>query len=386
MSLAGALERAATALEREADQIRPANGDPARLRRELAPEAGGRVLSWLLAHEPEAAEELAEAWSEDPEGVPHLLAVSEEELPKAARKAFRRLLHRLRGRGVMVPVEAPVPVVATLRPLDDALEAALVSPLDPSGARIGYLVEPNPGGGARIFELILDGGRGILECSVYTAGRSGARKFLREALAREGFPALPVTSDSLRRLVAEAAQAHPADRPLPRAFSEWRSRLTQAAADARTPGELAREALGSEGGSLPRALELVRERQVGPWPPPEGVLRPLVERLQALAEGKIVVSGTQKRERIDAILGEALQGFYDPATASRMAARFEETAYVLWKQGHEEDARACLAAARSFGDTAGGENVVARALLEVALAPLLEPLREEEDSSLILKP
>jgi hypothetical protein len=385
VSLAAALERAASALEAEADRIRPANGDPGRLRRELAPEAGGRVLGWLLSHEPAAGEELAQAWAEDPQGSAHLLAVPERDLPKAGRKALRRVLHQLRGRGVAVPEPAPPPLVATLPPLEDALEAALVSPLDPSGARMAYLVEANPGGGARIFEIIFDSGRGILECSVYTTGRSGARKFLREAQARS-FPALPVPPDSLRRLLASAAEAQPADQAPPRAFSEWRTRLTRSPEGTAAPGDLAREALGGEGGSLARALELVRERQAGPWPPPEAALRPVVQRLQELAEGRIVVSGAQRRERIDAILREALVAFYDAAASARMAGRFEETAFVYWKQGREEDARACLAAARSFGDTAGDENAVARALLEVALAPLLDRLREEEDSSLIIKP
>jgi hypothetical protein len=386
VSLAAALERAACALEPDAERIRPANGDPARLRRDLPPEAGGRVLAWLLAHEPEAGEELAEAWSEDPEGVPHLLAVSEAALPKAARKALRRVMHRLRGRGVSIPEAAPPPVVVTLPPSDDALDVALLSPLDPSGARIAYLVESHPGGGARIFELILDPSRGVLECSVYTAGRSGARKFLREAEARKGFPGIAVAPDSLRRLVARCAEAQASDRPLPRTFVEWRTRLTQTPPEAGTPGELARKALGSEGGGLPRALELVREGQLGPWPPQEAPLRALVERLQELAGGRIVVSPGQKRERIDALLSEVLSELYQPPEGERMAGRFEEMAFVLWKQGREEDARACLAAARSFGDTPGGENAVARALIEVALAPLLDRLREEEDSSLIVKP
>ncbi len=385
MSLAVALERAATALEADADRIRPANGDPGRLRRELAPEAGGRVLGWLLAYELEAGEELAAAWAEEPEGKAHLLAVSEQDLPKAGRKALRRVLHRLRGRGVALPEPAPAPMVATLPPLEDGLEAALISPLDPSGARMAYLVEANPGGGARIFEIILDTGRGILDCAVYTTGRSGARKFLREAQARS-FPALPVPPDSLRRLLATAAQAQPPDQPPPRTFLEWRTRLTRSPEGTPTPGDLAREALGSEGGSLARALELVRERQVGPWPPAEAALRSVVERLQELAEGKIVVSGEQRRERIGAVLGQALLAFYDPAAAARMAGRFEEMAFVFWKQDREEDARACLAAALSFSDTEAGENAVARALLEVALAPLLDRLREEEDSSLIVKP
>jgi hypothetical protein len=385
MSLAAALERAATALEQEADRIRPANGDPGRLRRALEPEAAGRVLGWLLAHEPTAGEELAQAWAEDPEGATHLLAVAEPELPKAGRKALRRALHRLRGRGVAVPEPAPLPVVATLAPLEDVLEAALLSPLDPSGARMAYLIEANPGGGARIFEIIFDAGRGILDCALYTAGRSGARKFLREAQERS-FPALATPADSLRRLLAEAAEAQAADQPLPRTFIEWRTRLTRSPEGTVTPGRLAREALGPEGGSLVRARELVEKRELGPWPPSEAALRPVVERLQELAGSRIVVSGSQRREQVDAALGEAVGALFEGAAASRMAGRFEEAAFIYWRQGRDEDARACLAAARSFGDTTAGENAVARALLEVALAPLLDRLREEEDSSLIVKP
>ncbi len=383
MSLAAALEHAATALPDQADPIRSANGDPGRLRRALAPDAAARVLGWLLAADVEAGEELAAAWAEDPEAAEHLLATASEDLPKAARKALRRVLHRLRGRGIAVPEPRPEPVVATLPALDEALDAALVTPLDPSGARMAYLVESNPSGGARLFEILFDPERGILDCAVYTTGRSGARKFLREAQGRR-FPALPVPPDALRRLLAAAAGAQ-GTHPLPRSFTEWRTRLTRSAEGAKTPGEIAREALGAEEGSLARALELVRAREIGPWPPDEQELRAVAERLQALAEGRIVVSGTQRREQIDAILGEAVAEIHSGPRPARLASRFEEAAFVYWKQGREDDARACLAAARSIGDTAGG-GAVARALLEAALAPLLDRLREEEDSSLIVKP
>lgn len=383
MSLAAALEHAASALPDQADRIRSANGDPERLRRALSPQLAGRVLGWLLATETEAGEELAVAWAEDPDAAAHLLAASSEDLPKAARKALRRVLHRLRGRGIAVPESPPEPVVATLRASDDALDAALVTPLDPSGARVGYLVESSPGGGARLFEIIFDSGRGILECNVYTTGRSAARKFLREAQSQR-VPAIPVPAASLRRLLVLASTAQ-GSRPLPRGFTEWRTRLTRAAEDAKTPGELAREALGDGGGSIARALELVRGHEIGPWPPEEASLRAVAERLQALAEGRIVVSGAQRREQVDAILGETLAGLYAGGEGPAMVARFEEAAFVYWKQGRDDDARACLAGARSFGDTAGG-GVLGAALLEVALAPLLERLREEEDSSLIVKP
>lgn len=386
MSLAMALEKAASALDPESERIRDANGDPGRLRRSLDAAQGARVLGWLLAHEPDAGEDLADAWAEEPEGIAYVLGVEEKDLPKDGRKRLRRVQHRLRGRGIAVPRPEPAPVTATLKPADDVLEAALISPLDPSGARLSYLVEPNPAGGTRIFELIFDSGRGLLECSVYTAGRGGARRFLKEAGGRQGAAAIPLAPDSLRKLLARAAEVHPPERPLPRGFSEWRGHLTAAAPGAKTPGELVREALGSEGGSVARAVALIRSREIGPWPPPEGPLRSLAERLQGLAEAKLVVSGAQKQQQIDAALNASLEEILDAAGVARTVSRFEETAYVFWKQGREDDARACLAAAGSMGDTGGGDPVAARALLEATIGPLLDRLREEEDSSLIVKP
>ena len=64
MSLPESLERAATELVDLADQIRPANGDPHRLLEELKPDEASDVLVWVLANQPESAEELVEAWGE----------------------------------------------------------------------------------------------------------------------------------------------------------------------------------------------------------------------------------------------------------------------------------------------------------------------------------
>ena len=108
VGLPEALERAASALPADADAIRPANGDPARLLELLDAEAAARVLRWLLTNEPADGAELAGAWAEDPEaGLAALLRVTEERLPKAGRKALRRAHHRLRSRGVELPEAEP---------------------------------------------------------------------------------------------------------------------------------------------------------------------------------------------------------------------------------------------------------------------------------------
>src|SRR5687768_16656486 len=118
IGLPEALERAASALPRAADAIRPANGDPGQLAQGLGREQSGAVLAWLLEHEPAAGEELALAWAEDPDTAEPVLSLAPAALPKRAQKSLRRVHHRLRSRGVAVPEAPPAATVATLAPLD----------------------------------------------------------------------------------------------------------------------------------------------------------------------------------------------------------------------------------------------------------------------------
>ena len=75
MSLPEALERAAMALTKDADSIRPANGDPHQLLSTLDSAGAVRVLNWMLVNEPDAGEELVVGWCEDERGIEPLQAV-----------------------------------------------------------------------------------------------------------------------------------------------------------------------------------------------------------------------------------------------------------------------------------------------------------------------
>jgi len=381
VGLPEALERAASSLAADADAIRPANGDPGALLAELSPEAAARVLRWLLENEPEDGAELADEWSEEPDrGAAVVLSLDEAALPKAGRKALRRIRHRLRSRGVEVPEPAPAPTVATLPPVEESIDEAVMSPLDPRGHRAVFLVTSHPSGGARVFELVLDEVEGVLDCRVYSAGRSKVRQFLKE-FEGQG-TAVGAPSDSVRAFISRVAEAQSARRPAPRIFSEWRSDLTRAAEGTPTPGELARAELGApdDRASRDRALALVRESKVGPWPPAGEVLQELARKLDELAEGTVIVSPAARREQAEGVLGDALPEIYAEPHGERTAARFEEAAYVLWKDGAADDARACLAAAVAFRSEAPADNPLARALLEVVLEPALRKLEESADA------
>ena len=388
MSLARALEAAASALPEHEDAIRPANGDPERLLAALAPPAATAVLAWLLEQSPDDGEQLALAWADLEAGAAALRGLEEGKLGKAGRKALRRAQHRLRSRGVELGTAPIAARVATLPKLDDEIDVALVSPPDPSGAQLVVVVESSPSGGTRIFQSAVDLERGILEFRVLQANRSQARRLLRELDANAALAATEAPRASVAALLARAAEVQPADRALPQAFGEWRNRVARAPEGASTPGALARA--GVDASPTPSLLREVAEAVAagayGPWPPDFEVLHALAEKVRDTAKSRLLLDDQQRRAQVDAAIGDALETRYAPPAAERTAARFEEFAYSAWKRGRTEDAQRCVAAARAFREQPPRDNPVARALLERALQPLLDALRDEEASSLVVRP
>jgi len=392
VSLADALERAAGALPAQADAIRPANGDAHRLLESTDPAGAAAVLAWLLDKESAESHELLEVWLDEPAGQEAILALDEKALSKPGRKALRRARHQLKSRGVDVKEAPPEPVVARLPSLDDSLSGALVTAFDPRGGRMVYIAEQSPSGGARLFELALDDERGLLQVEVYSAGRSKVRGFLREIAGRGELMGCEVSPEAARALVARAEAVHPQDRPHPKGYGEWRSHLTGAPDGTALPGDEAAAALGEEHtpDRLAAAVALVRERRIGPWPPGGDLLERTAEKIRAGAESGLILAGGRRREQSDAALDEAIAEAYDEPGARLAAFRLREAAFVFWKNGDEDAARACLAAAAAFMDGAA-ENPVARAMFEVLFEGLIESLEqdaqtEEDAGSLIVKP
>jgi len=383
VSLPDALEAAAGAMPGDAEAIRPANGDPLRLLEGLGDVAAPRVLHWLLEHRTKDAQELAEAWAEAQAGVRALQACSLEGLPKAGRKLLRRLHHRLRSQGVALREPVPTPTVATLPRLEEELSGAWLSPLDPSGARLAYLLEDNPSGGARVFEVVFNDDQGILGFEVYAAPRGRARRFLKELAGRDRAVASEAPVEAVHALLARACAHQRPDRGAPRTFGEWRSHLTRAPQETPLPGTLAREALGGtpDPAALERAVGLVEAGRVGPWPPEREALLAVFERIRTALDSPVIVSGETRREQLDDLLADAVEEVFDAPGCALAAHRLRESAYGFWKQDDLEAARACLAGAAALEKGPARENPLARKLLELPLRPALTALEVAEEGT-----
>jgi hypothetical protein len=389
MSLATALDAAASALPQDEELIRPANGDALRVLAAATPEAAQRVLAWMLSERPDDADELVAEWLGEERGQRALLGLREDALSKPGRKALRRWLHRLRSAGAAVPQPAPPPpATATLAKVEEDVAGAYLSSIDASGTRMAYFLEPHPSGGARVFEVVFDDARGIGGFRILQAARGNALRFLKN-LAREnqgGAEELPI--ESVRAAVAFAAQRQAQDRPAPRGFAEWRARVAAAPDRTKLPGEIAEAALGAGvvADDLRAAVKLVEEGKLGPWPPLREQVLPILERVRGDLASPLVVSGATRAARLEDRLGEALREVYAGDASTVAAHRCRESAFSFWRSGDAAAARACLAAARAFASGPPEENAVARALLERVLRPAFEALAREAEAGGAPKP
>lgn len=388
MSLPESLERAANDLVDLADQIRPANGDPHRLLEELKPDQASDVLCWILANEAESAEELVEAWGEWEKGAEVLLAVSDESLSdrgvsKAGRKILRRAHHRLRSRGIEVKTEAR-PAVPKRRPIavEDAFEAAFLSSPDFRGARVGYLANRHPAGGARLFEVRFDEARGILDFKVYNAGRSKVRGFLRSLSSAQAQRLFDVPRNALCALVRRASLAQPADRPLPAGFMEWRGRVfPESLDDESTPGGLVRAELGdlpTSEAALEDVLPLIVDGTVGPWPPATSWVSGWMD------EGREKVAGLEGETResaIEAWRDSVAEALTEEDDRGLLARHLEELAWVHRQTHGKTEAANLIAVADAMLANQAVHLRIAGARVDSLFAPFLGELRIAVDES-----
>ena len=378
MSLPESLERAASELSDLADQIRPANGDPRRLLDLLRPSDAARVLAWILANDEAAAAELLEAWGELAEGTAVLVAVPESEVPKAGRKLLRRALHRLRAQGVAIAepdTRAQVPAPRRVTAANDRWQAAHLSAPDFRGTRMGYLVDSHPAGGARLFEIRFDPARGILDFKLYNAGRSKVRGFLKSLVAGTNRRLFEVDHEALCSLVRRASLVQPADRALPTFFVEWRSRLfSESVEKEATPGERAREALGSAAdpaSSRVAVEEAIRSARIGPWPPATAWVGERMDRAQkSIGELAGDARASAIAAWVEVVAGE-LAGETNPAG---LAEQLAEWAWIEWQREDPDRARALLAVSTELMGAKGAN--VNRALAGVRVEALFGPFLE----------
>jgi len=108
--------------------------------------------------------------------------------------------------------------------------------------------------------------------------------------------------------------------------------------------------------------------------PDHPALHDAAAKISDLGKSELVVSAAARSEQVEGIVDAALDPIFDATAVAHAGARFEETAYVLWKRDEGADARACLAAAAALRAGGAEGRRVTRALLQALLEPVIEAL------------
>jgi hypothetical protein len=183
--------------------------------------------------------------------------------------------------------------------------------------------------------------------------------------------------------VRRASRRQPADRPLPTAFVEWRSRLFGEALEKEpTPGDLARAALGpaeDATAALESVAALIADGQIGPWPPSTGWVGDRMQKGREAVEG---LEGDARASAIDDWLEKLCRALYEQSDPALLAQHLDEFAWVRWQTDQMEAARALLAASDAQASGEGAALALARARVDGLFGPFLAELRVVESSPL----
>jgi hypothetical protein len=121
-------------------------------------------------------------------------------------------------------------------------------------------------------------------------------------------------------------------------------------------------------------------------------VRPYAEAINEAEKSHIVLTPQQKDARLSSLYREALEGLFPEEQRLLWKRRLEETAYILWKQGREQEATLAVRAALDLKTPFSpiDPNPFCWNLLLKSLYGLLETERgereQEEQSSLIVTP
>jgi hypothetical protein len=261
---------------------------------------------------------------------------------------------------------APAPALAPAEPPP----SAYASSLDGLGERAVWLPRNLPGRGVEVAQAVVSDERGLLELQVGALGRKEWRTFVKGLLERGAeMGVAEVPRQRAHALIAGARALNGgAGTRVPDGADHWLAQLGPVApqpppgADLPPLPEAEAEAALARSGAL-HDLPLLKG-----WLAEEPFLREVARSLDEAEASPLALDEGQRRERLEALVREAVTAYFTPARRQRLAGRLLDVAEHLWRSGAGEHAQAAAAAARALaaGDPAGGIPFAAR-LVEKAL-------------------
>ncbi|WP_034421815.1 hypothetical protein [Candidatus Entotheonella palauensis] len=303
---------------------------------------------------------------------------------KAAQKAIKKALHRLKAQGVQFE-ESATGTSAVFGTASHRLEQCLASHIDPAGNRVLWMIRTKPFGGYNIAYLMVNYGQGIQ----HAMGLSITKRDLPELIER--------TSGSLPLIELEPAYCQ---------YQVALAHQMNLASGTPVPDEYfsLRDVIGESEVTFDKAIiytvlpdneleqidvyesfvdDLLNVPEFSGWRLPDAVLQTYGDQLNDLEQSQIVVSEIAQRERISAIYEEATAEALSGESRRVMRLRLEEMAYYLLQTERRREALWAVAAAKTL-ETDNPERLRRNRFVGALLERSLESVKQRPSRNIIL--
>jgi hypothetical protein len=309
------------------------------------------ILVLFLKEHPEATEQVIEKMADIPhEATVMVLRRLLEGIPeRKVRKAVKRVLYRLKGKGISMEGASPDSGASILKPPESEPPVGYGTGIDPVGHRLFFLVIPHLGRGITLLQGVTSDTEGILNFTGQELSRKETKTFVDQYFEKNLFPTVEMDASYVAFLFFQAYQLTLERKKTPPPdFLRFKTEIEKVKKEYDKPliySCLPPETLGGDRGGVKKTEDLLKSDLLTFWEIEEPFLRPFADSILEAKESKLFLNQGQRETRFQEIYLDAVRELYSRGFNLLYQRRLEETSYLFVKLRREEEAKDLLALA-----------------------------------------
>jgi len=289
----------------------------------------------------------------DKNSVSLLSCLLNEVHDKELSKSIKKTLYRLKNKGIEVSSSEPVtPAPPEKKKVSLPSPTSYATSIDPLGERLMIAVKPTSEQEVTIFQFLTSDQKGINDLIVSLSTPKEWNNHLTKLQNTKGITLVEIDLPYCIFLIKESTQKnHESGTRIPESYFLWKkfsNEIGDSLESAMIYRILNAEEIRSQESLLGKSPGLLKERELTLWLLEWRFLLDSYRELYDAEHSTLVLAEYQKEQRVSEIVNKTTRQFFDDKNRLVFQRRLEETAYILWKRGNVEDAKAALAAALAF--------------------------------------
>lgn len=332
---------------------------------------------------------------ESPEAAELLDSMMKKAENKELKKRIKRALYKLSSKGIRA--EKPekkktvwTPLTATTAP---RLEG-YVSAVDTAGTQLVWIVSPAVPRGVHMAYGVVNDLEGIIDFYLAELSKKEFKNFLKDYCEKEGqnFAIAEADPEYCQFLLEKGRQKMlESGKNPPDDYLFWKNMVKPKNREDFKPPVYNcynEEDLEKIQGLIQRTGELHALKEFSGWFIDPDDMKEYIDSIESASGGPLILSPAQKKEREEEIVKKATEEYFNEEKSCIYKERLEKMAYILLKNGREDEARLALASALAIEKKglSRADHPFLRELIRKSIDLILSEKKERERPSLIVKP